>query len=288
MRLVRVLNNFGVGSLHSLVIALLGLLQARPPDERLVINLSLGMLPALEQIAFIWFGLPIDGLPGCPEDASLQFLDDRTLSTNELRDMVERNDADIQHVVERLHAPVRRLMELLQAHNCLVVAAAGNDSLFRGIERSPRWGPRIPAVYDSVLGVAADTIRPALPARYSNRGEVTTTLIRDAVATLGGDVASDGLTPSSGVIGVYSAARFPPLLPPAPQAVNETGWAEWSGTSFATPIMSGVAANVWATDPAETAKSTLEDINEAARTSSAADVPDLGVPGVPVRFTWLP
>ena len=63
------------------------------------------------------------------------------------------------------------VMEVLQAHNCMIVAAAGNDSVFRGIDRSPRWGPRIPALYDSVLGVAADTVRPAVPARYSNRGE---------------------------------------------------------------------------------------------------------------------
>jgi subtilisin family serine protease len=202
--------------------------------------------------------------------------------------MVVRNDADIQQEVERLHAPVRRLMEVLQAHNCLLVAAAGNDSVFRGIERTPRWGPRIPALYDSVLGVAADTVRPAVPAPYSNRGEVPAVKLRDAVATLGGDLAPDGLSPRSGVIGVYSAKQFPPLLPPAPPAANTTGWAEWSGTSFATPIMSGIAANLWATRPTDNATAILGAINTAARDGAAPDVADLGVPAVPVRLTWLP
>jgi hypothetical protein len=288
LRLVRVLNNFGVGSVHTLVIALIALLQSKSPDERLTINLSLGMLPALEQLAHIWFGLPINGLPGCPEDPSLQFLEDRNVSPDELRDLVEREDGGIQGVVDQLHAPVRQLMDTLRSHNCLIVAAAGNDSVFRGVERTPRWSPRIPALYDSVLGVAADTIRPAVPARYSNRGEIPAAAIRDAVATLGGDLAPDGLSPTGGVIGVYSAPQFPPLLPPAGPAPNNTGWAEWAGTSFATPIMSGIAANLWATEPAKVSTEILKDINAAARTGAPPDVPDLGVPGVPVRLTWLP
>ena len=109
--------------------------------------------------------------------------------------------------------------------------------------------------------------------------------MRDAVATLGGDLAADGLSPSGGVIGVYSAEQFPPLLPPAAPALNDTGWAEWAGTSFATPIMAGVAANFWATQPGA-ARPTLDQIN--ALVHSRPTVTDLGVPGVPTRLTWLP
>jgi len=74
IRLMRVLNDFGVGSLHSLTIALATLIQSKAPEEPLVINLSLGMLPPLEQLLDIWFGFAIDGLPGCPENKDLQFL----------------------------------------------------------------------------------------------------------------------------------------------------------------------------------------------------------------------
>jgi hypothetical protein len=263
-------------------------MQTKTRDERLIVNLSLGMLPALEQLAYIWFGLAINGLPGCPEDASLQFIDDRHVSPDELLGLVEQNDAAIRHVVDGLHAPVKQLMEVVRAHNCLIVAAAGNDSVFRGSDRVPRWGPRIPARYDTVLGVAADTIRPAAAARYSNRGEIPAAVVRDAVATLGGDLAADGVRPLGGVIGVYTAAQFPPLFPPAPPAANTTGWAEWSGTSFATPIMSGIGANLWATHPGESASQILDRVNDSARAGTPPDVPDLGVPGVPVRLTWLP
>ncbi len=288
IRLIRVLNNFGVGSLHTLLIGLVGLMQSKKSDEHLVINLSLGMLPALEQLASIWFGLTIDGLPGCPENPELQFLPGRPdLAPAEVRELVKRNDPAIATPVQLLHAPLRTLMQELERQNCLVVAAAGNDSVFRGLERRPRWSPRIPAVYDTVLGVAG-AVRPGVPARYSNRGETPTAPIRDAVATLGGDLAPDGVSPLSGVIGVYTAEQFPPLLPPAPPAWNASGWAEWSGTSFATPIMAGIAANLWATRQGDTAGKIIAEINDAARDSGRPDVADLGVPGVPVRLTWLP
>jgi hypothetical protein len=281
-----VLNNFGVGSLHALIVALVTLVESKRPQEPLVINLSLGMLPALEQLRDIWFGFAIDGLPGCPENKDLQFLPDgRPLSRADLERLVARKDPAVTDKLELLHKPLRQLMSALLEHNCLVVAAAGNDSVFRGVERHPRWGPRLPALYDHVLGVAADTVRPDAPARYSNRGEVPTAPVRDAVATLGGDLAADGLSPSGGVIGVYSTEQFPPLLPPAAPALNVTGWAEWAGTSFATPIMAGVAANYWATRPGA-AQARLDEINTLVH--GRPNVADLGVPGVPTRLTWLP
>lgn len=286
VRLMRVLNNFGVGSLHALIIALATLIGSKKPEEPLVINLSLGMLPSLEQLRDVWFGFAIDGLPGCPENPDLQFLPDgKPLSRADLERLAAQHDPAVTTNLDVLHEPLRQLMAALLANNCLVVAAAGNDSVYRGVRRQPRWGPRLPALYDEVLGVAADTIRPAVPARYSNRGEDPAAVVRDAVATFGGDLALDGLSPSGGVIGVFSAEQFPPMLPPAGPALNTTGWAEWAGTSFATPIMAGITANFWATHP-NAAKPTLDEIN--AIVHGRPSVADLGVPGVPTRLTWLP
>jgi hypothetical protein len=285
LRLVRVLNNFGAGSLHSLVLGLIGLVRSKDPRTRLVVNLSLGILPALEQLATIWFGFGIRGLPGCPEDEALQFSTERPdLTSAELRERVERNDKDIVGSLNRLHRPLSHLVEVLQAHNCMVVAAGGNDSVFRGVDRRPRWNPRLPAAYDTVLGVAADTIHRMEPARYSNRGELPAAPVRDALATLGGDLAADGVSPRSGVIGVYTAEQFPPPS----GALNESGWAEWSGTSFATPIMAGVSANMWASQANLTPAQLLAQMNGAARSAGSSEVLALGVPGVPVRLTWLP
>jgi hypothetical protein len=288
MRLIRVLNNFGVGSLNSLLIALIALVQAKQPTDPLIINLSLGMLPALEQLPDVWFGFPIEGLPGCPPNPDLQFLPDgKPLTRAQMLSQLKDDSSPVSVALSRLQAPLQELMTVLLAHNCLVIAAAGNDSVFRGVERHPRWSPRIPARYDEVLGVAADTIRPTLAARYSNQGEFTGAPVRDAVATLGGDLAADGVSPTGGVINVYSARQFPPLFPPAVKEPNATGWAEWSGTSFATPIVSGIAANFWATY-SDTATNTLRNLNAAIRFGPQPDVPDLGVPAVPVSLTWLP
>ena len=288
IRLIRVLNDFGVGSLHSIVIGLVGVIASTARDELLVINLSLGVLPPLEQLADIWFGLPIEGLPGCPENPTLQFLVDRPdLTPAEVVRIVRERGKDITATVDKLHAPVERMTEILAANNCLVVAAAGNDSVYRGVERSPRWGPRIPAVYDNVLAVAANTIRPGQAATYSNRGEVKRGDAAD-VATLGGELAADGVTPVSGMISVYTAPEFPPLLPPAPPAFNTNGWAEWSGTSFAAPIISGIAANLWASQSNLSAEQVRAELNARARAGGRADVPDLNVPSIPVRLTWLP
>jgi hypothetical protein len=289
LRLIRVLNNFGVGSLHTLVIALVGLLQSRKEaGERLVVNLSLGILPALEQLGSLWYGLSVEGLPGCPEDASMQFVEDKPIPPATLAELLKAKDPTVTAELDALQAPVQRLMEVLEGQNCLVVAAAGNDSVYRGMDRRPRWNPRIPALYDSTLGVAADTVWPVEAARYSNRGEEPTATVRDAVSTLGGDLAADGVSPASGVIGVYTAEQFPPLLPPSPPLLNRTGWAEWSGTSFATPIMAGVAANAWVTDSGSNAAQLLTKINAAARAGGQPNVQGLGVPGVPVRLIWLP
>jgi hypothetical protein len=51
--------------------------------------------------------------------------------------------------------------------------------------------------------------------------------------------------------------------------------------------MSGIAANFWATYP-DSAENTLENLNAATRFGNQGDVPDLGVPSVPISLTWLP
>jgi subtilisin family serine protease len=99
----------------------------------------------------------------------------------------------------------------------------------------------------------------------------------DHVATFGGN-ASDALEPEEGVMGVYSG-EFPDGQP------NETGWAYWSGTSFATGIMSGIAANFWATRPNLDAASVLADLHDEA-TAFGPYVPALRTPAIEVRGRW--
>jgi hypothetical protein len=291
IQLVRVLNDFGIGSFHSVLVGLVRTLQYKRAEDPLIINLSLALMPALEQLASIWYGLPIDGLPGCPADPSLQFVADLPqLSPQEVTELVRRNDPLVANTIERLQAPARALIEALQANNCLVVASTGDDSMYRGIERRPRWSPRIPASYDTVLAVAADLGTPSTPARYTNRAEVAeaaTTLTGSGISTLGGDLASDGRSPIGGLIGIYTAPEFPSVQPGSPPPLNEFGWAEWAGTSFATPIISGVAANLWSTQPHLNAKQVLDALNLTARSGRALGIPDRGMPSLPIAARWI-
>ena len=112
----------------------------------------------------------------------------------------------------------------------VLVGAAGNDS--KEFEPGNHRQPGYPAWLDSVVGVAA-LGRDGRPPVYSNRADrdiMARELRQSGLATFGGDGADDG------VLGVFTAATFPNDEP------NTNGWARWSGTSFAAPIISGLVA----------------------------------------------
>jgi subtilisin family serine protease len=115
-----------------------------------------------------------------------------------------------------------------------VIAAAGNDR--KGLsELQPLT--RYPAKAKSVLGIGA-LKRDDSAASYSNVDDV---LPDDGIVTFGGEPgagvmpSASGLAaaPQSEVLGVYIGSD--PNHNP-----STDGWAVWSGTSFATPIVSGV------------------------------------------------
>ncbi|HVC83570.1 MAG TPA: S8 family serine peptidase, partial [Chloroflexota bacterium] len=56
-------------------------------------------------------------------------------------------------------------------------------------------------------------------------------------------VIPPGPAPRDGMVG---AAVEPTIVTPYGTVPNTTGWVYWSGTSFATPIISGIAANLLA------------------------------------------
>jgi subtilisin family serine protease len=132
----------------------------------------------------------------------------------------------------------------------VVVAAAGNDYFLY----KKRTQPRLPADYDTVLCVVAAD-RDGRIANYSNRADVPFT--GNGVATYGGqgvrstrkggvqavEVPDGPPDDRDAVVGLYT--RFDQVGPH--QGPDESsGWAYWSGTSFATPIISGIAANLLA------------------------------------------
>ena len=272
IRVLPVLNRYGVGDLHLLLRVLEDVLANNPDRQPLVINMSLGFLPKMEHLPWLWYGLTPPDDPDFVADVAIR---------GEPRDVpwLTRNRDEVRRTTQLLHGGVERLMAYLLENNCLGVAASGNDSLHRVEEGRPRFGPRVPARYGSVLGVAATTREASRAAAYSNVGDELE--LGDHVATFGGDVTPSD-EPKDPVVGVYVGRNFPsrPVVP------NQTGFAGWSGTSFATAIVSGLVSGYWALELRRKPTTSAEDVL-AGFTQLARDyAPEVRTKAVPMVGEW--
>jgi hypothetical protein len=225
MKLVRTQNPYGAGDMNVFLDALDDVGQ-RHDTKQIVLNLSLGALPPLEDLHRIWFG------SGCCCEAP--------------------PFADALRTLDKLHFGLRQAIRSLVEKGVVIVAAAGNDSL----GKTPPLGPRFPARYDDVLGVAAVN-RQGQAAAYSNQANVDHW--GSGIATYGGEEPNDdsdtlawylGTSPNQpgppdAVHSLYLNPTYPPLNAddPGTGGTNTSGWAWWSGTSFATAVASGLAAH---------------------------------------------
>lgn len=168
---------------------------------------------------------------------------------------------------------VRECIHLLLNDGAVVVAAAGNDAL----AAKHHLPERPPADYRGVIGVVAAD-RDGKIAAYSNRGDADAMHV--SVATYGGQGKQDGecvvvppgTEPRDGIVSLYTRSEINACVGLKP---NETGWAYWSGTSFATPIISALAANVLAHSPALTPAEVANHILGMAEPKAETD-PNLG------------
>lgn len=120
---------------------------------------------------------------------------------------------------EELTLSVKEAFDLIQLRSGTTIAAAGNDG-----DPNNHPAARYPALYTSVTGISALN-RTGGFASYSNLADNP---ILRGLATFGGDV-------NDGLMGVYTGV-FPNGAP------NNTGWARWAGTSFASPVICGLVA----------------------------------------------
>jgi len=244
---IRVLNDYGVGNTTALIDALSTIarrLEANPLEpegnlvgQRVVINMSLVATPADEELE--QFGYTLDTI----KPARLALL---------------------------------MIMELLAARGVVFAASAGNDSDPNDTPpmnpNGLRSGPRYPAAFanpgvsDTGLAVmipvgAVDVL--GNPAKYSNYPGPY------GIATYGGQrpqpaPATPGATVTNIILpidaprGVYSSTLYPALAkedtepfqssPPFgyPEHLRDgfSTWAYWVGTSFATPVISALAARI--------------------------------------------
>jgi len=271
LHLIRVLGEYGVA--HTGLI--LPVLQGLPgrflegTDKKLIINMSLGWsIPPGGELLRAWlektFGVLKSLLHGSGDlDAALMELEKRGQ---------EKIARTIKAMIDRLHAPIRETIAFLAKNEeyknrILIVAAAGNDNHW--FERPPnearrhRPEPRWPARYPEVVGVAAVGFADE-NASYSNRADIESE--SNGVAVFGGNAirTSDenlpeietysGLTGAPGGLTGLEADKMvdavrgiyitDPVMLDA--GANKTGWVYWAGTSFATPVIAGIAANYWA------------------------------------------
>jgi hypothetical protein len=292
IHIVRVMNDYGVGDMLGLSWAMSRLPQTflldpsgRPNEKRLVVNLSLML--AVPAGVSVRSSTPVGNLP--PSNAFLSYWfpeASRTNSYKQLRRHLElQENRAVAELIKDTHVGLQSVVASLTsatdavpgdphslAGRQLLVAAAGNDN--RPGQRPP--GPRLPARYDDVVGVASVN-RKLGAAKYSNLGDQT--VLGNGVAVFGGDAAPGPLpsdpnlidtAPPPGsvdaVVGVFSSGTFPPIsslqtansVAPPPQ--NLTGWAYWAGTSFATPIISALAASIWSSDPGKSPPKVMSDV----------------------------
>jgi len=234
IKLIRVLNDNGCGNLWEIDLALQGFTSRESALtsklNKVVINLSLGVhIPDADH-------------------------------ANEAQDSLGSQHVDwdqIQGDLDKLHAFTLE-ETLINAHElgAVIVAAAGNDSAPKpGEVPLPAQAMQFPARYDKVIGVAATT-SGGDRACYSNIGDV---------AAPGGDggqidvVQPDGTTksyPCAARANTWDIGLNPCttdmascdfgimslLIVPDKSGRWKYDFGIWSGTSFSTPLVSGLAA----------------------------------------------
>lgn len=227
---MRMLNDYGVSRMSELIQALNEIHMRIPTltEKQVVINLSLVITP-----------------------------DDMTL--NDLG-LIPPTPSQQDRVRAALRAGIRLSIQALVEQNVVVVGSAGNDS--NTPEMPMRVDPRYPAAFPEVIAVAAvnSAMKAAVFSDRANPASMPST--GNGIATYGGDLATPvpptgstfpgcmtGATGIDALVGVYTAASYPKLSYatdcedsyPAP---DNSAWAYWSGTSFATALMSGLVTLV--------------------------------------------
>jgi hypothetical protein len=240
VRLIRMLDETGMGDIRTILYALRelpdSLVKGRSPKPRLIFNFSHTIAaPMNDKLVEEWF-------PEIMKDPM----------------QVAQRLTDIKAMLDAINYSLAETINWLAEQGVLVVAAAGNDALREKV----RPEPDLPARFDNVLGVASVN-REGGASLFSNRGDKAR--FGNGVATYGGDAVRDGETPAvamgkmkvesesdvpDAVIGIYTAKTLPFVEElPEHDGTNRSRYAYWTGTSFATPVISAIAALITARHP---------------------------------------
>ena len=255
--LVRVLNDTGQGTLRDLLAGLEAYNVARNQElADVVVNLSLGLgfqRPAIrEDVAALMARVAALGDPICEEYLAP---DNRVPS-------------------------LQNQMAKMRTEGATIVAAAGNDSLFE-----PYQQLQLPANFDQVIGVAANNIQTA-PSCFTNAGQLS--------APGGDGDTGAGLCQPKQITALCAAQGGDciwALISTVNPATYESGYAYWIGTSFATPLVAGLSAQIMSQTRATTPEQ-VEGVLMCAATGAAGPLlePATANPtgaGIPTLFNAL-
>ena len=213
--LIEVLNEFGLGTSKSIR---LGLNQV----QKIIKQENIDPKKAIVNCSFM-LATPAD----------LKHLEISDGSTSKILDKLVRND-DIEATLQDVRVEFKKLKEL----GTMSVAACGNDGE-KGTDTNPKKA-RWPARYIEVIGVGALDSQKAR-AVYSNYAD---TPLTDGFLVFGGDASGGQSNRIKGLLGAYVSTHLDEDSIPGHIATiaNNHGWVRWSGTSFATGIVSGLLA----------------------------------------------
>jgi hypothetical protein len=213
--MVRVLNDYGAGTLHQLLDGLQAVKTPAVVNMSLVVSAKLISQHYLDQygIKSTVLGKNLPCLSADHKQACTLYKD-WAAATGSLHDML-RN---------------------LSSH-AILVSAAGNDgykwpnggACGAGITPDMEAHPRVPARFDDVVISVAAVDSAGNPASYSNLAAATGAT--NGIATYGGEVCGK----SDGIVGAFA-------IPASGKAVLSYNF--WAGTSFSTPLMSGAFARL--------------------------------------------
>jgi len=210
LHLVRVLDDNAIGDLYSLTSGIDGMTQATLPQNagslrRVVYNFSLGLKPIGSELPHELRELTLKIVDAMPADERPELVDGLPLQSLEI--------------------PLRTAYNL----GAVVIASAGNDSA--GL--STPAPQNIPAAFSFVLGVQSTNMAQRQSC-YSNSGEV---------GAPGGDggLAPD-CEPQLQLCNVATPCDYG-LVSLVSERSDTVGFAYWVGSSFAAPLVSGVAAD---------------------------------------------
>lgn len=163
---------------------------------------------------------------------------------------IELNPVNRNMIRASLFGAIESMAEL----GAIFVASAGNERDIRDNPSGKTPKPLFPAAFadDDALGIISvgSTDSTGKPTTYSCFPGL------NGIAVYGGElskaISSSGCftkaTVTDALIGIYSSPSYPSLsiddCEPNYSAPNSNCWAYWAGTSFATPIISGVLARM--------------------------------------------